>query len=87
METVKVKVEFLGLIARKVNQKEMEIVVSRNPSAAVAKIEEIIRGRAGERLLFNILINGISYMVLEQTEGLAVNEGDIFQVVPSVLAG
>jgi len=87
METVKVKVEFLGLVARKVNEKEMDMEVPLDARAAVAKIEEIIRERAGERLLFNILINGVSYLILEQTEGVIIKEGDVFQVVPSVLAG
>ena len=83
---VKIKIMFLGEIARRAAIKECHMDVSTDLEFAVNEVREVVISRVGDNTLFSIIINGKSYALMKESISKIV-DGDVFAIVPVILGG
>jgi hypothetical protein len=84
MENISVKIKFVGPIAVKMGMKEQLALIRGERKNGIEDINRIIKERAGDQILFMILINGSS---IDLNHKLIFDPNDVFSVVPIVLGG
>jgi len=83
---VQVKVKFYGPVGGRLGIKEMEMDVETDIDKAVGAVKDVIVSKAGNDVLFNILVNGVSYSAAKK-DGSDIKQGDEIAVIPVTLGG
>lgn len=84
MGNISVKIKFVGPIAVKMGTKEQLALINSEREKGIEDINRIIKERAGDQILFMILINGSSIYLNYKP---LFDQNDEFSVVPIVLGG
>lgn len=87
MNTVKVKVRFLGVMSKGSGTGEVVMEVQNDFGIAVDAVKDEIIKSIGKDVLYNILINGVNYALIDKSRVITVKDGDEFTVVPVILGG
>lgn len=84
MEKIKIKIKFSGHISTRMGIGEIFAEVEKNKEKAVEKIKNIIMEKAGDQVLYTILLNGVNSYLVDKSE---LEPEDEFTVVPIILGG
>ena len=82
IETIKVKVEFLGYLSQVVKESKDEFRVNESFQGAVRQIYELV-GFDKQSLNHILLVNGVNYALFKESE-TKLQKGDILSFVPIV---
>jgi len=84
MDTVTIKIKFFGSIASGIGLSELLAPVRREKEKGLEDVGRIVREKAGDQVLYTILINGYSHYLSKKTE---LYPEDEISIVPIVLGG
>ena len=84
MKEINVTIKFMGNIASLMDLKELRTSIRADRHHALADIKNIIRTKAGDQVIFTILVGGASIDLCTKD---VFEEQEIFSVIPVVLGG
>ena len=84
MGEITVKISFLGTIAAYMGTKERWVTLHTEREKALEEIKNLVKEKAGDQVLFTMLVNGSSF---ELNSKPFFEETDEFIVIPIVLGG
>ena len=84
MDSIEVKLKFFGSIATALGTNEMTLSIHKERESGLQDITSLIKEKAGDQILFMILLNNTSVYLVNKPE---FDGNDEFSVVPIVLGG